>query len=250
MSRLIITCDIDWAPEWAISETLRCLDELKSQPTVFMTHPSDVINLHQEDIGLHPYFDPLSSHGQSLEQVVETVSSFPYTIPAFRCHRFKSCNQSMQLMYDMGMRISSNVCTDLQDVSPFVSRYGMIEFPIFMEDGGYLWRHGADLAAQRPHRSFANDQPKVLLIHPMHFVLNSPNFDFMRQIKQSCTRDQWRKMDENNLRSLRFQGFGIADLMMEILMQADHFISLRDYYNKLLSTEFKHLLQSKEHSLL
>ena len=139
---LIVTLDLDWAPEAAIEETLSYLEACNITPTVFITHPSKAVEkrLHKIKVGLHPYFDPSSSHGSTLEEVADYITSLPHNLKAYRCHRFQTSNLVADIMCERGMLISSNVCTDLEIVPPFKNRHGLLEVPIFMEDGGYLQR--------------------------------------------------------------------------------------------------------------
>ena len=59
------TVDIDWASEYACQQTLRFFEEHGIPITVFLTHPSKVLDeaLHAGKIrgGLHPNFMPDSS---------------------------------------------------------------------------------------------------------------------------------------------------------------------------------------------
>lgn len=138
---LIITIDLDWAPEIAIVETLDYFQGKGIVPTIFSTHRSPRVeeSLHEIEVGLHPFFHPDSSHGSTIEETVETILSLPHNIPAYRCHRFGSCNESKKALVAAGMKISSNVCTDMDYVPPFRDRFGLTEVPIFLEDGGFLW---------------------------------------------------------------------------------------------------------------
>lgn len=253
MSTFIVTCDLDWAPECAIAETLAFFLEAGIRPTVFVTHVSKTVEQLQTklDIGLHPYFACDSSHGASIQATLDTLRSFQYNLPAFRCHRFQSSNQSMQAMYTFGMRISSNVCTDFESIPPFVNRYGMIEFPIFMEDGGYLWRKHALGLTNLLRQQLQTPVCKVLLIHPMHFVLNSPDFAFMQHLKQACTRWEWSNMPADKLRTLRHTGRGIRNMVEEILNSACSFSTLRDEYNQVVQSErFRSLQDTSVHKPL
>ena len=230
---------MDWASECAIDATLKFFLEAGIKPTVFTTHCSKTVAALQDqlDVGLHPYFSKDSSHGATIHATINTVSCLPYNLPAFRCHRFKSSNQVMEAMYELGMRISSNICTDLEHLPPFVNRYGMVEFPIFLEDGGYLWQRHAlrltNLVLQQLHKPGG----KVLLIHPMHFALNSPNFSFMKKIKQCHSREEWISMPTDELQALRHKGRGIRNVIEDILEEVNEFSTLRVEYNKVIASE-------------
>ncbi|NGX38827.1 MAG: hypothetical protein KR126chlam1_00140 [Chlamydiae bacterium] len=219
MTKLVITLDLDWACEPAIEETLDYLHSLKITPTVFATHrsPSVESQIDKIEVGLHPYFDANSSQGATIEEVVNNVMQLPHNLPAFRCHRFALSNASKQAMYEAGMRISSNVCTDLETLPSFKDRFGFTEVPIFLEDGGYLWRkHPLQMTENFRTKLFA-EGIKVLLIHPMHFAINTPEFSYMAKIKSSMTREEWINMTKKTLDTYRWKGRGIRDFLKELL---------------------------------
>lgn len=222
MRRVAVTVDLDWACEAAIEALLDALDERRISPTVFVTHRSARVEAAFEEIevGLHPFFGEGSSHGASVDEVVRHVLDLPHNLPAFRCHRFAVSNTSREALVAAGMRISSNVCTDLEEVRPFRERCGLVEVPIFFEDGGYLARgHSLDRAPD-------HGGDVVVLVHPMHFAINTPNFDYMRDIKRSVTREAWRGLTGDDLRRLRWQGRGVRDLVLDLLDRAAGFTTL------------------------
>lgn len=228
MSSLIVTIDTDWACEPAIEETLVFLKDQQISPTVFITHRSSAIetSLNKIEVGLHPYFDPNSSHGSTISEVVKYVMDLPHNLPAFRCHRFANCNLSRQAMVQAGMLISSNVCTDMEVVSPFRDRFGLLEVPIFLEDGGYLWRKNSLELNTDLVNKIHGPGLKVLLIHPMHFAINTPYFDYMYQIKKSVRQEEWKNMTQRTLNKHRWKGRGIRDLIIELLQNAPQISSM------------------------
>lgn len=230
MNHLIITIDVDWACEPAIEDTLDFFENQQISPTVFVTHRSPRIEAHlgKLEVGLHPYFDPNSSHGSTIPKVVNHVMELPHNIPAFRCHRFANCNVSRQALWEAGMLISSNTCTDLEIIPPFKDRFGLLEVPIFLEDGGYLWRKHPLEVDEHLKTKLYQEGIKVILIHPMHFAINTPNFEYMHRIKQSMDRKAWNGMTRSTLNDLRWKGRGIRDLMTELIQNGPKTLSLRD----------------------
>lgn len=224
---MLITVDIDWACEPAIEETIDFLLNHNISPTVFVTHRSPAIErlMDQIDVGLHPFFDPHSSHGSTIPEVIEHIMKLPHNLPAFRCHRFGVCNTSKQALLEVGMQISSNVCTDLEVIPPFRDRFGFLEIPIFFEDGGYLWRkHPLEM-----HDGLLKEGLKVILIHPLHFCLNTPEFSYMTRIKQSISRTEWINMKRQDLDRLKWKGRGIRDLIIEMIKNSRQFSCLRQH---------------------
>lgn len=233
MSTMSVTIDIDWACEAAIEQTINYFLELGIRPTVFTTHASKTITNHMGslDVGLHPFFGKDSSHGNSISDVVNHVVNLEHNIKAFRCHRFATCNESLQAMADAGMLVSSNVCTNLELVAPFENRHGMLEIPIFLEDGSYLLNKHPLEPSQFLANKLETTLPKVILIHPMHFVVNTPNFDYMYDIKQSLQREQWNKMSSKELADITHTGQGIRSLLTDIIASNKQFITLKDLYH-------------------
>jgi len=249
MSSFIITIDLDWACEPAIEETLDFFEERGVYPTLFITHRSPRVEAGMKmlEVGLHPFFDPQSSHGSTIEETVAHVMNLPHNLPAYRCHRFGVCNESTQAMKDAGMKLSSNVCTDLEVIPPFRNRFGMLEVPVFMEDGGYLFqKHSLDIH-QKLIDAASLPGMKVLLIHPMHFALNTPDFVYMKKIKRSMNRKEWNCMSKNTLNSLKWKGRGIRNLVIELLHLQHPIRGLRDLLEgqKVLHNPQKYLLESQ-----
>jgi hypothetical protein len=233
MNNLIVSVDLDWACEPAIEETLDFLNDLNIQPIVFITHQSPRVEAAMDkiDVGLHPYFNSNSSHGSTIQGVVNHVMDLPHNFRAFRCHRFATCNSSKQALVDAGMLISSNVCTDLEVISPFKDRFGLLEIPVFLEDGGYLWRKHPLKIDQHLSDTLLNPGIKVIIIHPMHFSINTPNFSYMQNIKRGITsQKEWRYMSKRTLNKLRWHGYGIRDFLVELLKVGPKASSLSELY--------------------
>lgn len=217
MTSVAFTVDIDWACEPAIEETLDFFRDLHIPVTVFTTHRSRCVEaaLPELEVGIHPFFSPESSHGSTVGEVVRQVLDLPHNFAGFRAHRFAIPDGARRALLEAGISVSSNVCGDLVSVPPFPDRFGMVEVPIFMEDGGYLARdHPLD--SDWLHRQLDDLGPKVLVVHPMHFAVNSPHIDYMVEIKRSHSRAEWTSMTGRALDKLRWRGRGIRDLIADV----------------------------------
>ena len=129
-------------------------------------------------------------------------------------------------MSDAGMIISSNVCSDLEIVSPFKDRFGFLEVPIYLEDGGYLWRgHSLEISPEFKN-TIIGPGIKTIIIYPMHFALNTPNFSYMSNIKRSLSRNEWKNMTKTTMNKLSWKGRGIRNLIVELLQLTSSSASL------------------------
>lgn len=221
-SSVVVTVDLDWACEPAIEDLLARLRSARVPVTVFASHRSRYVEdrMDELEVGLHPYFAADSSHGATVDEIVRRVLSFPHNLPAFRCHRFAVSNESREALFTAGLRISSNVCTDLAVVPPFYDRFRLLEVPIYLEDGGYLYQRRPLEVSERIASALAGPGPKVFLLHPMHFALNTPRFEYMADIKRSMTREAWNGLTRARLSELRHRGRGIRDFTLDLLAQA------------------------------
>ena len=220
--RLFVTIDLDWASEIVIEETMDWFSQNKIPVTVFATHESKAIveRMDAIDVGLHPYFSPNSSQGSNPEEIIENLSQISTNIPVYRSHRFLDSNQIRENMAKMGMRASSNVCTDLDPVAPFIHRSRMLEIPITFEDGNFLERKYNLDSCGEIIELISKCDIFVIAIHPMHFVLNTPHYQWMRDIKDSTTRISWNNMTCDEVAKLRHSGWGIASFVKQLLMLA------------------------------
>jgi hypothetical protein len=234
---IAVTIDLDWACEPAIAELLDFLQDREIPSTVFVTHRSPRVerSLHELEVGLHPNFAADSSHGETLNAVVEHVLGLPHNIPAYRCHRFAASNEISERLASVGMKFASNICTDLDATPPFRDRCGVLQFPVFLEDGAYLLRAHPLSLDSALWGQVAAPGLHVLLIHPMHFALNSPTFMFMRTFKDSLSRAEWLSLSAETLAAQRHRGPGIRDVLAGLLEHAKReglrFTTLGTEYN-------------------
>lgn len=233
-SEIVVTIDLDWASEYAISKTLTYFLERQIPITVFSTHDSKFVadQLGVLEVGLHPFFSEMSSHGADEVSVAEHVIQLPHNIKAFRCHRFQCSNLSYSLMKELGFRISSNVCSDLEVVSPFKNRFQMLEVPIFMEDGGYLYNRYSMNETNHLLNRLETPGLKVLIIHPMHFSVNTPHWEFMLSIKQRMSRKDWINLTGKQIKSLEYHGTGIRDVMKQLISANETFTTIGELSNR------------------
>ena len=238
------TVDIDWASEYACQQALNFFEERNIPITVFLTHPSEVLSeaLAAGKVrgGLHPNFMPDSSQGHTYEEVVDYCFRLLPNAQCFRAHRYYEVNDTMELLCGRGIRFESNVCSLLDNVPPFLHRSKTVSFPIFWEDGAYLYSNDQfdfDFFKSRLHRPGL----KVINIHPMHLMLNTPYFRYTREIKDRLSRAEWNHLNEENIQKLRFCGYGITNFVQEMIEDIQQcgtqVMYLEDVYQWILSLE-------------
>lgn len=235
--------DIDWASEDVMTAYFNIVNPLEIKPTLFVTHESDVIESNFQsgkiERGIHPNFLSNSSHGDSFKEIIETVRQFAPESYGFRSHRlFDVTDITHMLKNDYGYKYVSNLGTVLQtNIKPILHESGLVHIPIFFEDGTHLYNQ-LDLNFKKYTDLFTTPGIKIISFHPMNFVFNSPNMTFMRQIKDSLSREEYNNISTATIEKLRNNGVGIGQTVIDIVkfVKENNFpiMSLNEVYNTLM----------------
>lgn len=215
------TTDIDWASEAVLNAFFKELDLNSLKLTAFVTHSSPLIDdlFQQKKIerGIHPNFLQNSSHGTTFREVAETCISYAPEAFGFRCHRlFDVTDITHMLKNDFGFKYVSNLGTIMATkIRPLMHESGLIHFPVFFEDGTHLY-NSMHLNIDRFEKYFKTPGIKIISFHSMHFVLNSPNFQFMRKIKDSMTRSEFNLLSAATIKGLQSKERGIRETIKQI----------------------------------
>lgn len=216
------TSDIDWASEAVLDHFFRQLPMEDLKMTMFVTHKSERVEREflagRIQRGIHPNFLPGSSQGNTFREVIETCMSFAPEATCTRSHRAFAVTDTEHLLHnDFHIKCSSNVFTTLAPrITPFWLESKLLQVPIFFEDGSFLYnRLGLTI---EPYRHFFTAPGiKVISFHPMNLVFNTPEITWMRQIKDSLTREEFNHIGEEIIESKRNREKGVFDLVMEII---------------------------------
>ena len=237
------TSDIDWASEDVMKEYFNIVNSLEIKPTLFVTHYSEVIEsnfkLGKIERGIHPNFLSDSSHGNSFKKIIETCIKFAPESYGFRSHRlFDVTDITHSLKNDYNYKYVSNLGTILQPhIKPILHESGLIHFPIFFEDGTHLYNQ-LDLDFTNYINLFTSPGIKIISFHPMNLVFNSPNMSFMRQIKDSLSREEYNIISTASIEKLRNKNEGIGQTVIDIVkfVKKNNFpiFSLNELYNKVM----------------
>ncbi|MGH2563381.1 MAG: hypothetical protein ACRDE8_01730, partial [Ginsengibacter sp.] len=164
------TADVDWASETVLKLFFDEILSFKIVPTVFVTHASKIVGELFTDKkierGIHPNFLKGSSHGDSYEEVIKRCLQFAPETKFYRSHRgFNSTDTNHLLKNKYQFKISSNTVTVLQQsLSPILHESGLLEFPIFFEDGTQLYNK-MDLKIEKYLENFTSPGIKLISIH-------------------------------------------------------------------------------------
>lgn len=214
------TSDLDWASDYAARKAFEYFDKNNVPVTAFVTNPNKAVDEFAAKgkikLGIHPNFMPDSSQGSSYDEVIEYCMKLVPDADCFRAHRYYDVNDTMDKLTQKGIKYESNVCTLMDIVPPFLHRSKTISFPIFWEDGAFLY-YSEDFDFSLMKKQLLAPGLKVINIHPMHLMLNTPYFSYTREIKDTLSREEWNSMDENVILKLSYKGEGIKTYIDKIM---------------------------------
>ena len=175
-----IALDIDWAPDFVIDSVARKLIEARTPATWFVTHQSKAVARLAErpdlfELGIHPNFLPGSTHGKSVDEVLDAVMKMAPEAVSMRTHGLVQSTSILdRVMALTPIKIDASMylahASGVEVVDYWWNGRHMTRVPFIWED---------DLEWQRPKPVWQAekmvDRPgiKVFAFHPMHVFLNS-----------------------------------------------------------------------------
>lgn len=239
------TSDIDWASEDVMKEFFNIVNAFEIKPTLFVTHHSEVIKSNFEsgkiERCIHPNFLSDSSQGNSFKEIIETCIKFAPESYGFRSHRLFDVDDTSHLLKKVyNYKYVSNLGTLMQTyIRPILHESGLIHFPIFFQDGTHLYNN-LDLDFKKYINLFTTPGIKTISFHPMNFIFNSPTMPFMRQIKDSLSREEYNNISTATIEKLRNKkNAGIGQTTIDIIefVKANNYpiFSLNELYNKIMA---------------
>jgi ubiquinone/menaquinone biosynthesis C-methylase UbiE len=192
------TADCDWAPEWVLRDFVALFDHYEIPLTPFITNKSDVIEKRYQApelrprVGLHPNFLPGSTHGTSVEEVVEHVCGLWPDAVCFRSHSFSDSSPMMLQFARRGFVYDSNLALFFpQNAQPVQHCTGIVRFPVYWEDDVHR-DNGCEFDFSRFRHFFEAPGLKVINCHPVLIALNLATLADYNAVKPKLSA-QFRK---------------------------------------------------------
>lgn len=190
MTDVLLTLDIDWAPDFAIDLVAELLVERNVPATWFVTHRSPAVARLAEhgrlfELGIHPNFLPGSSHGVSPEEVLGYCMKLVPDAVSMRSHTLVQSSGLLETVL--------RTTPILADVSVFLPRAsnvmpvtfslngrGLVRIPYVWEDDYERRQPAPDW---RPDPLLEKSGIVIFNFHPLHVFLNSSDGTSYEQAK-------------------------------------------------------------------
>ena len=216
LDTVLLTTDIDWAPEYMIEDLFELVGRYGFKLTAFGTHASEVMKTAGDmvEVGLHPNYCGLRS-GDTIDNKLRYLKAvFPEAV-GLRCHRNFFGNNVSDMAKELGL--SYDVSTVLWK-QPFAQAYADYNDLVRM---AYVWEDGlhADMKLPMNIEEVPLDEPglKILNVHPVLIYLNASDDNQRRAVtKQYTDLTQAKKEDVD---SYVHQGYGMKSFYEDILTE-------------------------------
>ncbi|MDQ0895411.1 polysaccharide deacetylase WbmS family protein [Agromyces ramosus] len=185
MHDVFVTIDVDWAPDWAMRRLLATLVEGRIRSTWFITHETEVLTelrSHSDlvDLGIHPNFQPGSSHGTDAASVVTECMRIVPEARTMRTHCLVQSTPILQTVVDMSP-ILLDTSLYVRDLSGVTSTELPLDHGRSLTRVPYVWEDDLEFFAREPRWDggaflrdrHANEEITVVDLHPIHVALNS-----------------------------------------------------------------------------
>jgi len=214
----VLTSDQDWSPEWAISRFMEEVRNYRLPIHIFRTSPSrildDAASRGEIEQGWHPNFDPGSSHGETVEAVIDYFKKHFPGQTTVRTHRFSEDSFRLLALRRAGVIADSQTVTRFQGyLTPVVHFSGIIRLPVYFEDDAFFQAAHPALSLTTIHSTLFTPGLKILNFHPTFVGCNVPSQPYY---------DEYRKEIFGGKEPLRlFSGRGTLHVfrdMIEIIL--------------------------------
>lgn len=189
---VLITFDLDWAPDFMIDSVAKLLKDREVKSTWFVTHRSAAVDRLRGrpdlcELGIHPNFLPASSHGRTPAEVLTHCMNLVPDAVSMRSHGLAQSTPIYEQVLNQ-TPIKADVSLFLPRVShltPFEYRWAgrtLLRIPYFWEDDYEMFQQNPGWRLQ-PLLA-AGEGLKVFNFHPIHVYLNSSDLKPYQSLKQ------------------------------------------------------------------
>lgn len=210
---IVLTSDIDWAPDEVIAYMLDLFEQYNVRYTLFATHETKEISIRNKnifEIAIHPNFNPLlEGGGGSIDKILDDILSIYPDAKGVRSHSMTQSSVILSKFVEKGLLYDATQLEPYGKVSkPFVMWNGLIRIPCNWADDLHSM-YGFSFDDSRIE--FKDNGLNVLIFHPIHVFLNTESPT--RYIAAKKSYHEPKKLLEYRNKKMR----GTKDLLVDLL---------------------------------
>ncbi len=213
---ITFTCDIDWAPEEVIQDTLSIFNEFSAKCTIFATHDSPILkNCDRSlfEIGIHPNFNPLLDGTDTSRNAEKIISDLKNIFPEARGVRSHSLNNGSYFFskfQKLGFTYEANTVLPYMSIpAPWKDWYGLWHI-------SFNWEDDIHFSYKKKYEDIGIEDDciskSIFNFHPVHIFLNTENEE-----RYMSARQYYKDPDNLNKIRNRSSAKGTRDLLLFLL---------------------------------
>jgi len=222
MNDIVITFDVDWAPDFMIAKVANKLIENSIKATWFITHDSAGIRRLFKysdlfEIGIHPNFMPGTTQGKNYHEVMEHLMKIAPHAKSVRTHGlFQSSSIMKMIAVDFGLENDTSIyLREVPHIRPFEAYYDdmiLLRIPYFWTEDGEMYKPDPSFLLHDKRLDLSG--LKIFAFHPLHIYLNSKDMRNYSSLKCRC---DIRNCTEIEAKPYINRGIGTNSLFQELI---------------------------------
>jgi len=192
MDDVVLTFDVDWAPDFMIEYVVDMLVDRGIKSTWFITHDSPATRAllcnTLVEVGIHPSFELADAHWTGgYSDVINRLLEIVPDAKSVRTHKLAQSHEILGTLSTHGLEIDSSLYLPrMSHVVPFDvaysdgNKHNLVRVP-------FIWTEATEMSTSSPFlRSHVPRAPglKVFAFHPVHIYLNSRTMKQYRQLQK------------------------------------------------------------------
>ena len=193
---ILITLDIDWAPDFIIKKVDEMLTEKNVKATWFVTHKSAYLKTLSKnrnyELGIHPNFMSDSTQGNSIEEILSNLKKIVPTARSVRTHGLLQSTRILEKFHKYDIENDVSLFAPNSNNPPYYLKFAKLyRFPYFWEDAVNMME---DKTWSLPESILQEDGLKIFNFHPLHIYFN---FHHIEQYENFKAKNGYKFSDKS-----------------------------------------------------
>ena len=194
--QVLITLDIDWAPDFMINFVKDILIENNVKATWFITHNSNYVKELEKidffELGIHPNFSSNSTQGNNVGEILSNLKKIVPTAKSVRTHGLFQSTPTLAKFHKYNLENDVSLfIPNANNIPHYLEFAKLYRFPYFWEDDINMLE---DKIWTLPESLFQEDRLKIFNFHPLHIYFN---FHHIEQYENFKAKNGYKFSDKS-----------------------------------------------------